>query len=174
MNLKILFLAATGALLLSGCTLGFDASFEDLSLVRAEPEEIVAQYPQDGSERPNFSLTGMLRLDFVADIDITELKQKKGLNTWFEAETCGSKAEIVKWPIIYKNNNILLDTQDKQYHYSVFLNTTWRGHNYDLKRSPESICLVFGAGQLGSFFDYRSNIVEVDRDRVKAAFAAGQ
>ena len=46
------FFSTMVILLLSGCTLGFDATFEDLSLLREEPADIVGQYSLPGREAP--------------------------------------------------------------------------------------------------------------------------
>lgn len=178
MNLRITFLAATGVLL-SGCvTLGFEAAVEDLSLVREEPAEIVAQYPPGGISRRTSPLTGMLRLDVSVDIDLMELKEdgleKEGLNVWYDAVICDSQAEIMPWPIVYQNKTVSSNTETDIHHYSVFMNTSWRGSRYDLKQQPESICVVFGAGQMGHFFDYRSNTIVIDREEVIRAFEGGQ
>lgn len=173
MKLAILF-TSMASLLLSGCTLGFKATFEDLSLVREEPADIVAQYSLPGREDPERPLTGRLRLDFVADTDLIGLMEDENYNLWYEAETCESKVEIVKWPVIYRNGRSSQDKKESLHNYSVFLDPSWRGRHYNLMTTPESICVRFRAGKMVTLFNYRSNTIEIDRDKFVAVFESVQ
>ena len=173
MNPRFIFIAAACALL-SGCvTLGFEATFEDLSLVREEPPDIVAQYSLPGREDPGRPLTGMLRLDFATDKDLIKLAVDDGYNTWFRVETCQSKIRIRGWSYIYENRNSAAPAKKGSHRHSIFLIPKWR-NDYDLKQQPESICIYYGAGKMGGFFNYRSNTIEIDRDKIIAAFEDGQ
>ena len=121
MKMKILLFAAAGALL-SGCvTLAIEATFEDLSLVREEPADIVAQYELPGRSAPVFPLTGMLRLDLAVDIDLYEVMEDKGFMLAREARTCESRVEIFGFSVIFENRTVAADAQGKLHHYSVFL-----------------------------------------------------
>jgi len=169
MKLTILF-SAMAALLLSGCTLSFEATFEGLSLVREEPADIVAQYSLPGREHPERPLAGRLRLDFVADTDLIGLMEDEGYNIWFKVKNCRSNVYLATWPYIYENLSPSLDERKNLHRYSVFLDSSWRNPPYDLKINPDPICVQFGAGQMAALFNYRSNTVEIGRDKVVAAF----
>ena len=174
MNLRIPFLAAVGVLL-SGCvTLGIEATFEELSLVREEPADIVAQYALPGRYAPSYPLIGMLRLDLAVDIDLIDVMQDKGFLLSYDANICDSEAEISKYPYIFENRTVPVDTQGKIHHYSVFLDTSWESYDYDLERRPESFCVEVTAGTMGSPYYYRSNTLVVDREQVIRAFEGGQ
>ena len=174
MNLRIPFLAAAGVLL-SGCVvLGIEATFEDLALMSEEPADIVAQYSLPGRSAPSYPLIGMLRLDFAADIDLYEVMEDKGFMLAYDANICDSGIEIVSDPDIYENQTIPVDAQGKIHHYSVLLDSSWQGHDYDLERRPESFCVEVRAGILGSLYYYRSNTLVVDREQVIRAFEGGQ
>ena len=170
MNMRVLFLLATG-ILLSGCvTLQPDATFEGLSLVREEPPDIVAQYSLPGRSAPVNPLTGRMRLDFAVDIDLYEVMEDKGFMLAYDANICDSGDRIVKDPDIFENRTVPVDAQGKIHHYSVFLRPSWQGHDYDLKQRPESFCVEVRAGILGSPYYYRSNTLVVDREQVIRAF----
>lgn len=174
MNLKILFLAAAGALL-SGCvTLGIETTFEDLSLVREEPADIVAQYALPGREAPVFPLTGMLRVDFAADTDLFEIMREKGFMLAREAKICDSRVEVFGFSVIFENRTVPVGIQGKIHRYSIFLHPSSRGSDYDLERRPESICVEIRAGILGSPYYYHSNTLVVDRDQIIRAFGPKQ
>lgn len=163
------FFSTMVILLLSGCTLGFDATFEDLSLLREEPADIVGQYSLPGREAPGSPPTGMLRLDFTANTDLFELMNEE-YNLWFKAKTCQSMVDLVSWSNLYQNLKHAPDKSKNLHHYSVFLDPSWSNPQYDLKLNPEPICVQFGAGQLAGLSNYRSNTVTIGRDKVMAAF----
>lgn len=168
MNLKYPILVAA-VMLLSGCTLDFETSFEGLSMVREEPPDIVAQHSLPGKEMPFVPLTGMLRLDFASDTDLAKLRENDGYHTGFDATICGSGEEMMAWGEIYQNTTVPTDADDR-HHYSVFLITSWPDYDYNLKLKPESICVQFRAGKMVTLFSYRSNIFVVDREQVIRAF----
>ena len=168
MNYRILFLAAAVALL-SGCTLGFEATFEDLSLVREEPPDIVAQYSLSGRKEPKRPLAGRLRLDFATDIDLIALEINEGYYIRYDGNICNSETSIGAWGILYENKNVSLAKNDDFFHYSIFLEPNWR-YEYDLKQKSHSICIQFRAVKMVTLFDYRSNNLVIEREQVIRAF----